>query len=59
MTTVHEMYQALIKNGYTPKEAAKEAQARTGMSTVTGQPIKQRGPVHKTKRKWLYGEYDT
>jgi hypothetical protein len=59
MTTVHEMYQALIKNGYTPKDAAKEAQARTGQSVVTGRKIKSPGPKNKPKRKWLYGEYDT
>ena len=57
---VREIYQELItKNGYTAKDAAKEAQARTGHSVVTGRPIRQRGPEHKTKRKWVYGEYDS
>jgi hypothetical protein len=52
------IYQELVNKGYTAKQAAKEAQKMTGDSVVTGRAIKQRGPVHKTKRKWLYGEYD-
>jgi len=42
MTTVNEMYQALLQQGYTQKDAAKEAQARTGNSAVTGAPIKSK-----------------
>ena len=57
MTTVREMYDALLASGYTPKDAAKEAQARTGFSVVTQQPIKKRGPNIPTKRKFTYGEY--
>jgi len=59
MATVKEMYDALLKSGYDPKSAAKEAQARTGNSVVTGKTIKKPGPKNKPKRKWLYGEYDT
>ena len=55
---VREIYQQLVDKGYTAKDAAKEAQKRTGHSVVTNKPIVQRGPVHKTKRKWLYGEYN-
>lgn len=51
------MYQELLNKGYTAKDAAKEAQARTGFSVVTGSTIKKRGPDNKTKRKWTYGEY--
>ena len=51
MTTVNEMYEALVKQGYTAKDAAKEAQARTGNSVVTGRPFK---PKDHTKK-----DYDT
>lgn len=54
---VREIYQQLLVKGYTKKDAAKEAQARTGYSVVTGKTISKRGPEHKTKRKWTYGEY--
>jgi hypothetical protein len=54
---VKEIYDSLLKKGYTQKDAAKEAQARTGHSVVTGKPIRQRGPIHKTKKGWTYGEY--
>jgi hypothetical protein len=57
MGDVREMYQALRQQGYTDKDAAKEAQARTGDSVVTGRRIKQRGPKHETKKEWTYGEY--
>jgi len=59
MPNVQELYQKLINDGYTAKDAAKEAQARTGHSVVTGRPIRHRGPEHKTKRKWVYGESDS
>lgn len=55
---VKTMYDSFVKEGLSPKEAAKKAQRITGDSVVSGQQIKQRGPVHKTKRKWLYGTYD-
>jgi hypothetical protein len=37
-----EMYQDLIAKGYDPKAAAKETQAKTGISTATWQPIKSK-----------------
>lgn len=55
---VRAVYQSLLDKGYSAKAAAKEAQQKTGYSVVTGKPIKQRGPKHKTKRKWVYGEYE-
>lgn len=58
MEDVRVIYQELIGKGYTAKDAAKEAQARTGYSVVTGRPIKQHGPRHKTQRKWIYGEFE-
>jgi hypothetical protein len=36
---VKEMYQQLLKQGMTPKDAAKQVQAKTGMSAVNGRPI--------------------
>jgi hypothetical protein len=58
MSKVTEIYLNLVEKGYTEKDAAKEAQARTGYSLVTQKPIKQRGPKHTTKHKWRFGEYD-
>ena len=54
--TVHEIYQANLNNGMTAKEAAKEAQSRTGLSLVTGRRIKDKtgaGYVKKFKTKGL------
>jgi hypothetical protein len=55
MADVHEMYKALLADGYTAKDAAKEAQKRTGMSTVTGAPIKPKG-LSFTKGGVTYGQ---
>jgi hypothetical protein len=55
MDSVREMYLGYLKKGYTPKEAAKETQKLTGLSAVTGRPIKRK-PKHKTQRNWIYGE---
>lgn len=41
MESVKAVYQQLLKEGKPPKEAAKEAQARTGFSVVTGAPIRR------------------
>ena len=56
--TVKEIYNEMVANGVDKKSAAKEAQRLTGNSAVTGKKIKPPGPFHKTKRKWVYGEYD-
>ena len=40
--TVNDLYQALVQGGYSAKDAAKEAQARTGDSVVTGRSIKHK-----------------
>ena len=42
-----QMHQALVKQGLTEKDAAKQIQERTGMSAVTGKPI----------NKQLYGSF--
>ena len=39
MENARDVYTGLLSQGYTKKDAAKEAQARTGMSAVTGRPI--------------------
>ena len=36
---VRQMYDALVEQGLTEKDAAKQVQARTGLSAVTGKPI--------------------
>ena len=56
MVKVQEIYQKLREQGYTAKEAAKEAQAQTGDSVVTGKPINR--PDKKTQVKWMFGEYN-
>jgi len=48
MPNVKEMYQALVKDGMAEKDAAKQVQARTGLSVVTGKPINRQ----------LYGKFN-
>jgi hypothetical protein len=38
-----QLYRQLLAEGKTPKDAAKEAQARTGYSLVSNKPIKPKG----------------
>jgi hypothetical protein len=59
---VNDLYEALVQGGYTPKDAAKEAQARTGASVVTGRTIKPKSvnwkknfKQFKKTHKGLYG----
>jgi len=54
---VTEMYQQLLKQGKTPKDAAKEAQARTGMSAVTGRPISKQLYSKFGKKGQVIGQY--
>jgi hypothetical protein len=63
MSNVNELYQALVQQGYSQKDAAKEAQARTGFSAVTGQPIRSKSinwkknfKQFKTKFGGQYGQ---
>jgi hypothetical protein len=39
---VKQLYEELLKAGRTPRDAAREAQQRTGLSAVTGKPINRR-----------------
>ena len=58
MPTVDEVYKGLVASGYTAKDAAKEAQKRTGMSTVTGKPIKPK-QLKFSNEGVTYGQQDT
>ena len=42
-TPVHKMYMALLAEGKTKADAAKIAQAKTGLALVTGRPSKTKG----------------
>ena len=56
MSSVNDLYLALKEQGYSDKDAAKEAQARTGMSAVTGQPIKHKSINWKKNfKQYKYG----
>ena len=56
MSKVDDMYKALVKGGKSQKDAAKEAQARTGVSLVSGKPIK-RGVTFSAKGKARLRQY--
>ena len=51
---VQEIYQQLVSQGKPPKDAAREAQERTGYSLVTGRPIRRDPNLTK---KALIGQY--
>jgi len=57
VANVKSVYLELLKQGYTKKDAAKEAQARTGMSAVTGSKIKDKLKFNKKTGKVRYGQY--
>ena len=42
-TKVHEVYEALLRKGYSKAKAARIAQAKTGKSLATGLRPKHRG----------------
>jgi len=42
-TSVDNLYRDLLKKGYAKSDAAKIAQAKTGLSLVTGRPPKTKG----------------
>ena len=41
LTPVDVIYRQLLRQGYTKKQAATIAQKKTGLSLVTGRPIKR------------------
>ena len=58
MEKVTMLYNELVNKGYSKKDAAKEAQARTGVSAVTGKPIR-RTVAFTNKGKVKYGQYSS
>lgn len=42
-TPVHNMYEKLLKEGYSKGSAARIAQAKTGLALATGKPPKKKG----------------
>jgi len=55
---VDKMYEELVADGYTKKDAAKEAQRRTGVALVTKKPIRQK-QLKFTSKGTTYGQQDT
>jgi hypothetical protein len=53
---VKDIYNELVKQGYTKKDAAKQAQARTGKSAVTGKTIDRQLKFKQTKNT-AFGQY--
>ena len=58
---VKDIYNELLESGYNRKDAAKEAQARTGLSVVTGKPFKQKNYLKNLKNVYRgqYGKQDS
>lgn len=56
MASVNELYRTYVSQGMSPRDAAKKIQNETGMSAVTGQPIKQK-KISFTKKGIQYGQY--
>ena len=55
---VKSLYLQYLQEGKTPKDAAKEAQARTGYSVVTGRPIRRQLDEKRFSKKTEYeGQY--
>jgi len=54
---LRDMHSALVADGMSPKDAAKQIQARTGLSAVTGKPINRQlyGKFGKTGK--VIGQY--
>jgi len=56
---IKQMYQSLVKQGLSEKDAAKQIQARTGLSAVTGKPINRQlyGKFSKKPPHEVIGQY--
>lgn len=52
-----KLYEELVKQGMHPKDAAKEAQERTGLSCVTGKPIRRVPQFSKKPGHKAIGQY--
>jgi hypothetical protein len=53
-----QLYRDNLAKGMNPKDAAKQAQSVSGVSLVTGQPIRQK-KVEFTTKGVKYGQYPT
>jgi hypothetical protein len=53
---VKQVYNQLLLKGYSKKDAAREAQEKTGMSVVTGKPIRRQLEFNRTKST-QFGQY--
>jgi hypothetical protein len=49
MTKADVLYAGYVHAGLDSKEAAKKAQAETGLSTVSGKPMRSRGYLWQSK----------
>jgi hypothetical protein len=58
MAEVTDIYEQLVKKGWSKKDAAKQAQAKTGISVVTGKPIRSK-QLKFTSEGVTYGQQDT
>ena len=54
---VKQLYQTLLREGKSPKAAAREAQERTGMSAVTGRAIRGNNLQFKQTKTSYLGQY--
>lgn len=50
-TSVHKMYEHLLSSGYSQADAAKIAQAKTGLALATGKPPKSKEIRHGPRKK--------
>jgi hypothetical protein len=57
-TPTQQMFEKLVAGGKTQKDAAKEAQRRTGVSLVSGKPIKSK-QLKFTKQGVTFGQQNT
>lgn len=60
MTDVKKLHKELMAKGYSAKDAAKQIQAKTGLSAVSGKPINRQlyGSFSKKNNKviGMYGD---
>jgi hypothetical protein len=54
-----EIYEGLVKKGWTEKDAAKYAQQKTGIALVTGQPIRQKQLKFGKRKGAQYGQSES
>lgn len=57
MENPKQIYRDLVDKGMHPVDAAKEAQARTGLSVVTGRPINRSPKFSRKTGKSVIGQF--